>query len=123
MNDVLRTPPVNQPFLFQHLRWRLLRNGTTTVLQGSPIRLLTILLCSLFVWSTVFAASAFGFFELQIQHIPFAGGIVGIIFDLLFLSLAVMLIFSSGIILYSSLFSSSEATFLLGSPASADQVF
>src|SRR5581483_6888914 len=53
----------------------------------------------------------------------FVEDIVGTIFDLLFLALMVMLIFSTGIILYSSLFGSAEAAFLLGTPARADQVF
>ncbi|MGE3807853.1 MAG: hypothetical protein AB7K24_24580, partial [Gemmataceae bacterium] len=48
---------------------------------------------------------------------------VGILFDLMFLSLMVLLIFSSGIILYSSLFSSAETGFLLTMPARADFVF
>ena len=45
------------------------------------------------------------------------------LFDFLFLALAVLLIFSGGIILYSSLFASPETAFLLGTPARADQVF
>src|SRR5216684_1213370 len=124
MNDLLRsTRKINQPLLFQRLRWRLLHNSTTVVLRSSPVRLISILLCSLLVWGGIFGASAWGFYELHVQNIPFAGAIIGTVFDLLFLALAVMLIFSSGIILYSSLFSSAETTFLLSTPAAADQVF
>src|SRR5262249_1991201 len=43
--------------------------------------------------------------------------------DLMFVSLTVLLVFSSGIILYSSLFSSPESHFLLSTPVAADQVF
>jgi ABC-2 type transport system permease protein len=114
---------VNQPLLFQGLRWRLLRNSAATVLQSSPVRLISILLCSVLVWVGVYGGSVWGFRDLQVQQIPFAGGIVGTLFDLLFLALAVMLIFSSGIILYSSLFASAESEFLLSTPAAADQVF
>ncbi|HLN30385.1 MAG TPA: hypothetical protein VK395_21765 [Gemmataceae bacterium] len=114
---------VNQPLLFQRLRWRLLRNSVVTGLQNSPMRLITILLCSALVWGGVYGASVWGFHDLQRQHIPFAGGIVGTLFDLLFLALSIMLIFSTGIILYSSLFSSTETTFLLSLPAAADQIF
>ena len=49
--------------------------------------------------------------------------LVGMLFDLLFFALAAMLIFSTGIILYSSLFSAAESGFLLASPARADQIF
>ena len=87
------------------------------------MRLITILLCSALVWGGVYGASVWGFHDLQRQHIPFAGGIVGTLFDLLFLALSIMLIFSTGIILYSSLFSSTETTFLLSLPAAADQIF
>jgi ABC-2 type transport system permease protein len=100
-----------------------LHNSTATVLHSSPVRLITILLCSLLVWIVVYGASAWGFHQLKIYRIPFAGGIIGTLFDLLFLALAIMLVFSSGIILYSSLFTSAETAFLLSTPAAADQVF
>ncbi len=118
-----RSSHIGQGALFQRLRWHLLRNSTATVLQTAPVRLITIVACSILVWVAVFAASFLGFRDLRAQGIPFAGGIVGTLFDLLFVALATMLIFSTGIILYSSLFSSPESTFLLSLPASADQVF
>src|SRR5437868_14021509 len=123
MNDIVRHVQVRQPLLFLRLRGRLLRNNLATVLGTAPARLLTILVCSAIVWAGVYAGSAYGFYELKWHTIPLAGGIVGMLFDLLFAALAIMLIFSTGIILYSSLFSSPEATFLLTTPAAADQVF
>jgi ABC-2 type transport system permease protein len=123
MNDVYVPSRDSQPVLFQRLRWRLFRNGLTTVMQGTPMRLVTIVLCSVVVWLCVCAASAWGFNELSVQSIAPTGGIVGMLFDLLFLALAIMLIFSTGIILYSSLFSTPETAFLLSMPAAADQVF
>ncbi len=69
------------------------------------------------------AASSLGFYHLHQQRIPFAGGIIGTLFDMLFLALGVMLIFSTSIILFSSLFSAPETRFLLSMPARADQVF
>lgn len=115
---------VNQALLFQGLRWRLLRNSWRVMLGQSSMRPLTILLCSLIVWVFVFAVSWGGFTFLDAEvHIPLKGGIVGILLDLLFLSLAVLLIFSSGLILYGSLFASAETSFLLSKPVAADQVF
>jgi ABC-2 type transport system permease protein len=111
------------PLLLQWLRWRLLRNSIATLFHGSPVRLITIVICSLMVWTGITAVSVWGFRSLQAQQIPFAGGIVGTLFDMLFLALAIMLLFSSGIILYSSLFSAAETAFLLSTPAPADQVF
>jgi ABC-2 type transport system permease protein len=116
-------PLRNQAAIFRYLRARLLRNTIATVLQDAPLRLATIVFSSLLVWCGVFGASLLGFHHLLSQKIPFAGGILGTIFDMLFLGLGVMLIFSTSIILFSSLFSAPEARFLLSTPAAADQVF
>lgn len=113
----------SQAVLFQRLRWTVFRNNARLHWQGSPVRLLTMLVASVLVWVGVFAVSAVGFYYLQLDQIPFAGGIIGTLFDLMFLSLAAMLVFSSGIMLYSSLFSAPESAFLLSTPAAADQVF
>src|SRR5439155_1835658 len=91
--------------------------------RGSRVRLISIALASLFVAGTVAAGSWEAFHLMAVKDIPFAGGIIGILFDFLFLSLLVMLFFSSGIIVYGSLFSSPESAFLLSTPARADHVF
>src|SRR5438132_5413543 len=116
-------PAVSQSQLFSRLRWQLLRNSLAVILGGSWLRVATILLCSSIVWAVVYTISSHGFAFLAEQNIFLTGGIVGTLFDLLFLALMVLLIFSSGIILYSSLFSSAESAFLLSLPARADQVF
>jgi ABC-2 type transport system permease protein len=82
-----------------------------------------MVLVSLVVWLFVAAASWEGFHLLRAQNIPLAGGITGMLFDLLFLALLVMLVFSTGIILFGSLFSSAESSFLLILPAPAEEVF
>ncbi|MHB1422530.1 MAG: putative ABC transporter permease subunit [Gemmataceae bacterium] len=115
---------MNQALLFHRLRFQLLRNSWRATIGQSSMRPLTILLCSLVVWSFVFAISWGGFRFLRLEvGVPLTGEIVGILLDLLFLSLAVLLIFSSGLILYSSLFASAETAFLLSSPVAADRVF
>lgn len=123
MTEAIRTVPVPQQVLLQRLRWNILRNGVRTFFQGTPIRLVTIFACSLFVWAGIFAGSALGFHHLMGQQIPFAGGIIGTLFDLLFFALGIMLVFSSSIILYSSLFSAAETSFLLSTPIAPDQIF
>src|SRR5947209_218173 len=124
MTQPLAAPrPVSQAWLFQQLRWNLLRNATRVVMNGSPVRLVTIILCSALVWATVFVISGLGFLFLAERQILFVDYYIGLMFDFLFLALSVMLIFSGGIILYSSLFGSPETAFLLSTPARADQVF
>src|SRR4051794_34445354 len=102
--------PISPGLVFARLRWQTLRNASRVVL-GQSIRPLSILLCSLVVWVFVFVVSYGGFRFLQQQGFELAGGVVGLLFDLLFASLAALLILSSGLILYSSLFNSSETTF------------
>jgi len=113
-----------QAVLFQRLRWRLLANSWHLFLGQSSLRPFTILLCSLVVWVFVFLISWFGFRFLRlIANIPLGGDIVATVFDVLFFSLGLFLVFSTGLILYSSLFNSAETNFLLSKPVAADQVF
>src|SRR5687767_2694324 len=91
--------------LFRWLRWRLLANSLALMLRGSILRVLTILFCSLLIWGLLFAVSMIGFQELKVRwQVPLNGGILERLFSLLFFSLTVLLIFSTGIILYASLF-------------------
>jgi ABC-2 type transport system permease protein len=109
--------------MFARLRGRLLCNTLRAMFAAGSLRPLTIAAASLVIWAFVFGVSYAGFLFLQEQRIALGGGIVGLLFDVLFFALAVMLLFSSGLILYSSLFSSAETSFLLSTPAAADQVF
>jgi ABC-2 type transport system permease protein len=123
MNTNTPSGPVAPARLFARLRWQLLRNTMRQVLGGSFMRPLTILMCSVIVWSFVFGVSYEGFVFLQKQQFDLSGGVVSMLFDMLFFSLAVLLVFSTGLILYSSLFSAAESPFLLALPAPDDQIF
>jgi ABC-2 type transport system permease protein len=120
---MIHAPAGNQFFMFQRLRGRLLHNTFRTAIEGSTLRLLTILVCSLLIWGGIFAVGWEAFHYFRAANVYLAGGIVETVFDLLFLALTVLLLFSTGIILYSSLFASPETSFLLSTPATADQVF
>lgn len=116
--------PVNQGVLFQRLRWRLWNNGLRLLFAGSFVKPLTILLCSIVVWVFVFVVSLVGFrFLVEVVKLSLDEQIVGMLLGLLFFSLGVLLVFSSGLILHGSLFRTPETAFLLAGPASADQVF
>jgi ABC-2 type transport system permease protein len=112
-----------QGWIFQRLRWRQFRNTSAQMFGSSRIRIVSIALCSLLVAGFVAGISWAGFHELAYRKIFFAGAIIGLLFDFLFLSLGVMLFFSTSIIVYSSLFHSPETAFLLSTPARADHVF
>ncbi len=86
------------------------------------MRLITSLGLSLVIWTFVFLVSLEGFTFLQ-RLLPLSGDIIGTVFDVMFLSLGVLLSFSTGIMLYASLFASPEAGFLLTCPVTADRIF
>jgi ABC-2 type transport system permease protein len=113
----------HQGWLFQRLRWRQLRNAAKDLTGTLRLRLVSIVICSFIVAGTVAVGSWYGFNLLETNRIPSAGGIIGLLFDFLFLSLGVLLFFSTGIIVYGSLFHSPETAFLLSVPARADNVF
>jgi ABC-2 type transport system permease protein len=116
--------PPGQAVLFHWLRWRLLRNSLGVVLRQSFIRLLTVLLCSALIWGSLFALSYVGFHELRDRwNFPLEGELIVTLFDVMFIVLTVLLLFSTGLILYSSLFSAPETSFLLSGPVAADRVF
>src|SRR5258706_4152857 len=99
---------MSQAWVFQRLRLSLSRNAWAVLLGGSRVKVVSIALLSIIVGGTVGAASWYGFHLMFIREISSFSGIIGLLFDFLFLSLSVMLFFSSGIIVYSSLFSSPE---------------
>src|SRR5262245_49831034 len=113
--------PVNQMRLFGRLRLRILRNTLRVLLEQSSLRVVSIALTSLVIWAFVFGVSWSGFRYIAQppQRVPAFGAIVGVLFDLMFASLGMMLVLSTGLILYSSLFNAAETAFLLSTPARA----
>jgi ABC-2 type transport system permease protein len=110
--------------LFQSLRWRLFRNSLTILLTQSWWRVVTILYCCMVIWVFLFVLSWYGFHELRVRwHIPLERSLIELLFDLFFFTLTILLIFSTGIILYSSLFVGAESQFLLSSPIPDDHIF
>ncbi len=130
-NGVAVTPSLRHPVapsqmrLFARLRWRILRNTVAVLMEQSALRLVSIVLTSVVIWLFVFGVSwsGFHFMAQPPQKVPPFGDIVGVLFDVMFAALGMMLVLSTGLILYSSLFNSAETAFLLSTPARADQVF
>jgi ABC-2 type transport system permease protein len=123
MSVAAPSPPVNQGLLFLRLRGRLVVNSWRALRGHSSVRPLTILFCSLAVAAFVFVVSYGGLRAVEREKIPVDTQLFGMVLAFLFLTLGLLLVFSTGMILYGSLFTSPETTYLLSSPASADQVF
>jgi ABC-2 type transport system permease protein len=107
---------------FRVLRTRLIANVVSGVLSGSRLRLGMVVICTAVFWTGLFFLF-FGGFQFLGMYGALAGDFVEYVFSLFFLSLLVMLFFSTGIILYSGLFQRREAAFLLTLPTAPDRVF
>lgn len=114
-------------WLFQNLRWQLFRNALRTLYGQSLVRPVSILFACSVVWIFVFSISYAGFDFLQGSEFKLKlttdFGPIPLLIDLLFLTLGFLLIFSNGLILYGSLFTTPETAFLLSKPVGADRVF
>ncbi|QVL33309.1 hypothetical protein KIH39_05180 [Telmatocola sphagniphila] len=115
--------PLPQPAIFRGLRLTLLRNSSRQLLSSSRIRVITIISCGILVWGAVFGASYSGFTLVNQNKVAAAGGILELLFDSLFFTLGTMLILSTGLIVYASLFTGVETRYLLTTPARADHIF
>ncbi len=107
---------------FRHLRWCLTRNTIRLLLSGSRLRLSMILCCSLVFWAGLFGLFLGGFEFIGLSDELFQT-MFEYLFSMFFLSISVMLFFSTGIITYTALFHSREGAFLLTTPASTDRIF
>ncbi len=119
-NRLTSTSRVKHAFHF--LRWRLGRNVVHSLIFGSRLRTGMIIFCSMVFWTGLFALFFKGFQFIGI-YVDLVNTIVEYLFGMFFLSLLIMLFFSSGILTYTGLFQSREAAYLLTTPAAADRVF
>ena len=113
---------ISQTRLFRRLRWRLFNNSGTQLLSNSRVRFYSMIASSMLVWAAMYAASHAGFQLLASQKIP-TGLIIELLFNAMFFTLGGMLVFSTALVLYASLFNGAETRFLLTTPAKADHVF
>ncbi len=109
--------------------WRVRRRLAVATIRQALVQmrfrigLVTVL--GLFLWIGLFVmfCHGFDFLKTGIQDQRTHDDMVRIVFCMFFGALMVMLIFSSGIILYGSLFRSREIAFLLSSPVRTQRVF
>jgi ABC-2 type transport system permease protein len=106
----------------RRLRWCLTRNTVYSLLAGSRLRLAMILSCSIVFWVGLFGLFLGGFEFIGLSD-ELLHSIFEYLFSMFFLSISVMLLFSTGIITYTALFHSREGAFLLTTPASTDRIF
>ncbi len=105
--------------LFWRLRWGVLRSITRIALRSSRVQVISVTVASPVLWIGLFFLFCEGFLFIQrgLVHAGLRAQLVQVIFNVFFLALTVMLMFSSAIILYSGLYRSEEVAFLLSTPA------
>ncbi|MCA9237219.1 MAG: hypothetical protein KDA44_17215 [Planctomycetales bacterium] len=121
-NIVMRDLPSHEREgqIFWRLRVRLCMAHLRSLMAQARLRTSLVVGLSVFFWVGLFALF-YGGFEFVVKHVdapgaPYHAKTMQFIFSLFFLSLQVMLVFSSGIILYSGLYPSHETAFLLTLP-------
>ena len=109
---------------FWRLRRLTLRRAIADVMKTSRLRLSLVVFLSLFFWTGLYVlfAQGFQFLTTAISHPATHAETIHAIYNVFFLSLMVMLIFSSAIILYSGLYATREASYLLSLPARAERI-
>lgn len=112
--------------LMWRLRYLIGKAQITELLTTARFRTSLVVGLSLFFWAGLFLVFYEGF-DFLLHYVGKAGAevhakTVRLVFHVFFASLNVMLIFSSGIILYSGLFSSAESRFLLTQPIREERI-
>lgn len=103
------------------LRKRLMRNSLAELWRTGRLRIFVALFCCLIFWVGMFLLFLGGFHF--VETFKLTDEIYEYLFSFFFLTLFVMLGFSTGIILYAGMFHGREATWLMTQPPREDRVF
>lgn len=112
--------------LFWRMRLRVVRAHLNQLYRSARLRTTLIVALSLLFWSGLFVLFHQGFYFVK-HHVggagdPYHAQTFKLVFHLFFASLNLMLVFSSGIILYGTLFRSPECRLLLTTPARDERI-
>jgi ABC-2 type transport system permease protein len=110
---------------FGRLRRRIIATLLRQALSQSRFRVSLVVVLTTLLWAGMFWMfhEGFEFLRLNVTNPETHGMALGVVFGHFFFWLMLMLVFSSGIILYSSLFRSREMGLLLTIPARTQRVF
>ncbi|MFV1964216.1 MAG: hypothetical protein ACC628_02245 [Pirellulaceae bacterium] len=110
--------------LFWRLRLQTARSLLRSSLREARLQVLSVALAMFLLWGGLFALFFEGFYLIQagLVHVGMRTQLTQAIFNVFFLALTVMLIFSTAIIFYGSLFRSQEVTHLLTTPARCERI-
>jgi len=105
--------------LFLRLRATLIWETIRSMVVGSRLRVSLVILLSGLFWAALYGLFVEAFSFLEALH----ADVISLLFNAFFSSLMVMLVFSTGILLYGGMYRSPEARLLLTLPLRAEAVF
>ncbi len=105
--------------MFFRLRARLAWAACRTMLNTARLRLSLVVLLSAMFWGSLYGIFVEAFTFLDALHAE----VISLLFNAFFSSLMVMLVFSTGILLYGGLYCSPEARLLMTLPAREEAIF
>ncbi len=112
--------------LLWRLRYRTARTQLARLFVDARLRTILVSSLSVFFWIGLFLLFYEGFTfivdNVGVPGAPYHAQTVQFVFHLFFASLNIMLIFSSGIILYSGLYNSPDATLMLTMPIRPERI-
>lgn len=116
--------PGSESRAFWLLRVRRLNTMTAHALSSMRVQLVSILFASVVMWLGLYILfqQGFQFIHTGLIHVGMRTQFVHAIFNVFFLALTVMLMFSSAIIMYGNLFKTEEVKFLLTTPARPERI-
>ena len=117
--------PQQEARAFWRMRRRTLRTLLAQTFSRGRFRLAIILLFSLLLWTALYLLffMAFAFLGQAIPSPELHDQTIQLVFGMFFMTLMVMLVLSTAILLYSSLFLARDVPLLLTLPARAERVF
>ena len=108
-----------ESWLFLRLRATIAWETLRSMLVGARLRLSLVVVLSAMFWGSLFGLFLEAFTFLDALHAE----VISLLFNAFFSSLMVMLVFSTGILLYGGLYCSSEARLLLTLPVRPETIF
>ena len=115
-NQLLDIPQENQ--LSRKLRRTIAWNVVTSIVRQSRFRFGLVIVLSLIFWAAVFCLFYDAFNFIDSMHAE----VMSLLFNTFFSALMVMMIFSTGILMYGGLYRSGESSFLLTCPLRAEAI-
>jgi ABC-2 type transport system permease protein len=105
--------------LFLRLRATLVWETVRSMIVGARLRLTLVVVLSGLFWAALYGLFVEAFAFLEALH----ADVISLLFNAFFSSLMVMLVFSTGILLYGGMYRSPEARLLLTLPVRAETIF